>query len=333
MTLAETVLRAYTIDPERETIREVVGRMKSHLSVDQARKLADVMAEVMVGDAAGTPWSETVAAFIADKTVEGLSEQSLRYYKGELTRFFERVDMPAADVTAETVRRYLADAKMRGCSNVTVDNTRRVLSTFFNHLEDEEMISRSPMRRVKPLKVQKTDKKPYSDVELVRIKEACDNVRDRAIVELLDSSGMRVGELVGLDKADMDIRGMRCQVLGKGGKSRECYFSDVCAMYLTEYLDSRKDRGAALFVSKCSPYDRVSKSSVEVVIRGLGEKAGVPNAHPHRFRRTMATRNLRRGMPVETIQRLLGHSKIETTMLYAMADKSNIEHEARMLMG
>lgn len=333
MTLAETALRAYAIDPERETIREVVGRMRPHLSADQARILAETMADVMVGGDSGTPWSETVAAFLADKTVEGLSQQSLRYYKSELVRFFGDVDAPASEVTAETVRRYLAAMKMRGCSNATVDNTRRVLSTFFNHLEDEELVPRSPMRRVKPVKVVRAEKKPFTDVELVKLKEQCSCPRDRAIVELLDSSGMRVGELVGLDRSDVDMRGMRCTVLGKGSKARECYFSDVCAMYLREYLDSRDDGEPALFVSKHSPHARVGREFVQRMVRALGREAGVPNAHPHRFRRTMATRNLRRGMPVESIQRLLGHAKIETTMLYAIADSSNVEHEARMLMG
>ena len=217
------------------------------------------------------------------------------------------------------------------CTSVTVNNERRCLSTFFQWLENEDIIRKSPVKRTKALKEEKGDKKPFTDDDVVRMREACRDMRDRAIFELLLSSGMRVSELCSLDRADVDLQARECEVLGKGRKRRTCYFSAAAKYYLGKYLESRDDEDPALIVSLMSPHDRLEISGVENIVRAIGLRAGVDNVHPHKFRRTMATNNLRRGMKLEEIQQLLGHSNMDTTLIYAKVDKEMLKVNARRL--
>lgn len=329
---------AYVIDENAQKVADVRARMADALSGDQLRELDGVLRNVFCDGNrnGGFGFDQAIPAFVAAKAVEGLSERSLSYYSCVLRKFAAHVGKPADSVSSNDCRNYIGSLAIGGCKGTTCDNERRVLSSFYTWMEDDEYIPRSPMRKVKAIKKRTSVKPPFTDVELEKLKQACTCDRDRAIVELFDSSGMRLSELVGLNRSDVELAAMRCKVLGKGSKERICYFNDVCAMYLGRYLSSRTDGNSALFISKQKRngvFNRVSQSAVELMIRNLGRTSGVDGAHPHRFRRTMATRNLRRGMNVENIQQLLGHESINTTMIYAQVDKSIVENEARRLMG
>ena len=327
------MVRAYVIDPDMEKAHMVEAMMRDELSHEQMHKLRDALEAVFgTGEAQSVDNGRYIDMFIEAKRVENLSARTLKYYKETLRKCVAFMGRPLRLVDANDIRRCLSWAMVeRGCTPVTVNNERRVLSTFFQWLEDEDIIRKSPVKRTKSLKEERGNKKPFSDEEIAMMRGACDKERDRAILELLLSSGMRVAELCGLDREDMDMQGRECEVLGKGNKRRMCYFSAEAKVHLERYLKSRRDDDPALFVSLVSPYARVGVSGIERVIRSIGRRAGVENAHPHRFRRTMATNNLRRGMRLEEIQQLLGHSKMDTTLIYAKIDKEMLKMNARRL--
>ena len=325
--------QAYIIDPDMERARMVEAMMREHLSREQMHELRDVLEAVfMPQELAGEDNSRYIDMFLEAKRVENLSERTLKYYGDTIRKCIDYIGKPLRFIDANDIRRCLSWAMVeRNCSSVTVNNERRCLSTFFQWLENEDIIRKSPVKRTKALKEEKLDKKPFSDEEVARLREACADERERAIFELLLSSGMRVGELCGLDRDSMDINGRECEVLGKGGKRRTCYFSAEAKLHIQRYLASRDDDNPALFVSQNKPHTKLSQGAVEKMARDLGARAGVSNVHPHRFRRTMATNNLRRGMKLEEIQQLLGHANIDTTLIYAKLDKELLKVNARRL--
>lgn len=320
---------AHVIDERQVAIMEVRERMVGHLSQDQLHTLMDVMCSVFVGE--GNEDNEVyIQAFIDAKRVEGRTPRTIDYYESTIRKALEYIDKPVRFIQAADIRKVLsAYSSERGCSTVTVNNVRRNLSTFFQWLEDEDVIRKSPVKRVKAAREDRTAKKPFSDTDVELIRCACRNSRDRAVVELLLSSGMRVGELVGIDRASIDLDRCEVEVIGKGRKRRMCYFSGAASLYVANYLAEREDEDPALFVSLNAPHVRLSIGAVETMIRGLGRSCGVDNCHPHRFRRTMATNRLRQGMRVEEIQMLLGHENIETTMIYAKVDDEIVRTNAR----
>lgn len=212
---------------------------------------------------------------------------------------------------------------------VTIDNIRRTLSSFFAWLENEDYIVKSPVRRIHKVKATKKVKETFTDENLEKLRDTCSNVRDLAILELLISTGMRVGELTRLNIADMNFGERSCIVLGKGNSEREVYFSAKSKMYIKKYLETRTDNNEALFVSLIKPYNRLGISGIEIAIRNLGREANINKVHPHKFRRTMATMAIDKGMPVEQVQKLLGHIKIDTTMEYAMVSQNNVKNSHR----
>ena len=233
---------------------------------------------------------------------------------------------PIAHVSSDDLRKYLSEYELeRGSSKVTIDNIRRIFSSFFSWLEDEDYIVKSPVRKIKRVKTAVKTKETLSDEELEALRDSCDSKRDLAMVDLLASTGMRVGELIRLDIDDVDIQGRECVVTGKGNKQRPVYFDARTKLHLAAYLESRKDGNPALFVSLNGRTQRLSVCTVEKRIKALGERAQVGRVHPHKFRRTLATHAIDKGMPIEQVQRLLGHSKIETTMHYAMVNQSNVK--------
>lgn len=321
------------IDPDVEKVRLVEQMMREHLSREQMHELRDALEAVFTSHDGATYCNEQyISMFIDAKRVENLSPRTLTYYEQTLRRSIGYINRPIRLIDANDIRRCLSwAATERGCTPRSVNNERRVLSTFFQWLEDEDIIRKSPVKRTKALKEERGDKKPFTDEDLAKLREACGNDRERAVFELLLSSGMRVAELCGLDRADMDMQGRECEVLGKGRKRRTCYFSAEAKLYLERYLASRVDEDPALIVSAKRPYERMSIGGIENMMRRIGSRAGVKNTHPHRFRRTMATNNLRRGMKIEEIQQLLGHSSIDTTLIYAKVDRELLKVNARRL--
>lgn len=335
MELARTdvVYGAHIIDPNAEKARMVESMMRDKLSSEQLHDLRDVLEEVFTpSDGGAADNGYYIDMFIQAKRIENLSKRTLGYYETTIRKCVDYMGKPLRFVDANDIRRCLAWAMVeRGCSPVTVNNERRCLSTFFQWLENEDIIRKSPVKRTKALKEEKADKKPFSDEEVARLREACRDEREKAVFELLLSSGMRVSELCGLDVKDMDMQGRECEVLGKGNKRRTCYFSAEAKLHVERYLEGRDDGEPALFVAKQRPHARLGVVAIEKMVRDIGRRADVDNVHPHRFRRTMATNNLRRGMKLEEIQQLLGHSNMDTTLIYAKVDKEMLKVNARRL--
>ena len=324
---------ASIIDPNAEKIILVERMMQEHLSREQMHTLRDALEAAFLpsqGDSANN--DHYIRAFVDAKRVENCSPRTLNYYEVTLRRCMDHINKPVRFVDASDIRRCLSWAMVeRKCSPTTVNNERRVLSTFFQWLEDEDVIRKSPVKRTKALKEERADKKPFSDEDIAKMRSVLGNERDKAMFELLLSSGMRVSELCGLDREGVDYQARECEVLGKGRKRRTCYFSAAAKLHMERYATERKDDNPALFVALHRPYNRLKPSAVEVMVREVGKRAGVPNVYPHRFRRTMATNNLRRGMKLEEIQQLLGHSNINTTLIYAKVDKEMLGMNARRL--
>ena len=278
--------------------------------------------------------SELLDMFISAKRVEGCSEKTLKYYQASIMRLFSTVDIPAIRMRTDDLRGYLSEYQQTSqCSKSNIDNIRRILSSFFAWLEDENYILKSPVRRIHKIKSNQPVKETYTDDSLEIMRDQCGCLRDLALIDLLSSTGMRVGELVRLNRSDIDFENRECVVFGKGSKERPVYFDARTKIHLKNYLDSRTDENPALFVSLIQPFKRLEISGVEIRLRNLGKKLGITKVHPHKFRRTLATRAIDKGMPIEQVQRLLGHAKIDTTMQYAMVNQNNVKISHRKYIG
>ena len=264
--------------------------------------------------------------FLSAKRVEGCSEKTLRYYAITIQKMFCHTEKHVTHMQTDDLRQYLSNYQQKQqCSKSNIDNIRRILSSFFAWLEDESYILKSPVRRIHKIRTDKIVKETYSDEALELMRDNCGCLRDLAMIDLLASTGMRVGELVHLNIADIDFENRECIVFGKGRKERPVYFDARTKIHLKNYLASRSDSNPALFVSLIRPFNRLEISGVEIRLRELGRKLGLPKVHPHKFRRTLATKAIDKGMPIEQVQRLLGHAKIDTTMEYAMVNQNNVK--------
>lgn len=264
--------------------------------------------------------------FISAKKVEGCSEKSLKYYYSTIDALLIKLAKEITDISTNDLRFYLAEyQETKQSSKVTIDNIRRIFSSFFNWLEDEDYILKSPVRRIHKVKTARTVKEILSDEEIEVLRDNCKGIRDLSLVEILCSTGMRVGELVRINRKDIDFHERSCIVTGKGNKQREVYFDARTKLHLTQYLNGRKDDNEALFVSLAKPHLRLSIGGVETVLRKLGLKSNINKLHPHKFRRTLATMAIDKGMPIEQVQKLLGHMKIDTTLHYAMVNQANVK--------
>lgn len=320
---------------------DITQALLPHLNNAQMKRLISVLDRVFTNYVirprdAGTALSlgptnpELMESFLSAKRLEGCSNNTLRYYKAVLSRMINTTDKHVTHMRTEDLRQYLSDYELNShCGKANIDNIRRILSSFFSWLEDEDYILKSPIRRIKKIRSTKTVKDTYSDESLEKMRDGAKTLRDLAIIDLLASTGMRVGELVNLDIADVDFERRECVVLGKGNKERPVYFDARTKIHLRNYVKSRTDNSPALFVSLCSPHRRLHISGVESRLRGLGRELGMDRVHPHKFRRTLATRAIDKGMPIEQVQRLLGHAKIDTTLMYAMVDQSNVRSSHR----
>ena len=290
--------------------------------------------EITRTDASPTLESSSLSAFISAKRVEGCSEKTLRYYQRTIEAMVETLQKAPEHISTADLRDYLTDyQRQRKSSKVTIDNIRRILSTFFSWLEDEDYIVKSPARRIHKVRTAKVVKDVYSDEDLEQMRDHCGSLRDLAMIDLLASSGMRVGELVTLNRDDINFSERECVVLGKGNKERIVYFDARTKIHLQNYLQSRVDDSLALFVTLRSPYERLQIGGVEARLRSLGQRLGIPKVHPHKFRRTLATAAIDKGMPIEQVQQLLGHHKIDTTMHYAMVKQQNVKNAHRKYIG
>lgn len=267
-----------------------------------------------------------IDSFISSKQVEGCSERTIKYYKKIIEKFVNSFDKSIKQISTNEIRNYLSNYKENSsCGSTTIDNIRRVLSSFFSWLEDEDYITKSPVRRIHKIKTAVVVKEVLTDENLERLRDECENIRDLSLIELLISTGMRVGELVNLNINSLNFEDRSCIVLGKGNKEREVYFDAKTKLHLKEYISKRNDSNDALFVSMRDPHQRLSISGIELIIRTLGINSNINKVHPHKFRRTLATMAIDKGMPVEQVQKLLGHVKIETTMNYALVNQSNVK--------
>ena len=277
---------------------------------------------------------ELLDNFLSSKQVEGCSERTIDYYKTTINKMVDCVNLKIESITTDDLRKYLSDYKNQtDVSKTTIDNIRRVLSSFFSWLEDEDYILKNPIRRIHKIKTRKVVKEVLSDEHFEILRDNCVNIRDLAMIELLASTGIRVGELVNLNIDDVFFNERECIVLGKGDSERIVYFDAKTKIHLQKYLESRNDSNPALFVSFKKPYNRLGINGVERRIRELGRDANIKKVHPHKFRRTMATNAIDKGMPIEQVQKLLGHVQIDTTMQYAMVNQSNVKIAHRKFIG
>ena len=275
-----------------------------------------------------------INSFLSAKEIEGCSQRTISYYKENIQRLISKLEKPIKGITTEDIRNYLSNYKeTNNCGSVTIDNIRRVFSSFFAWLEDEDYIIKSPVRRIHKVKTASIIKETFTDENIEKMRDECKNIRNLAIIELLISTGMRVGELVNLNIEDINFEDRSCIVQGKGNKQREVYFDARTKIHLIQYLNIRKDNNKALFVSKNKPHQRLSISGIELIVRKIGIKTDVNRVHPHKFRRTLATMAIDKGMPIEQVQKLLGHVKIETTMHYAMVNQNNVKISHRKYIG
>ena len=319
---------------KEKVIKEIEQKMASILNNEQKEKLKEVLLYTFynievtsIKDELVEDTTDYAKMFIAAKRIEGCSERTLNYYETTIKTMVDKLSKKVNSIETEDLRNYLSEYQAKNnCSKVTIDNVRRILSSFFAWLEDEDYIMKSPVRRIHKVKATQTVKETYTDEELEEMRDACIEIRDLAMVDFLASTGVRVGELVNLDRVDIDMQERSCVVLGKGGKEREVYFDARTKIHLQNYLNSRIDNNPALFVSLLRPYDRLKISGVEIRLRELGKRINIKKIHPHKFRRTMATKAIDKGMPIEQVQVLLGHRKIDTTLQYAMVNQHNVRN-------
>ncbi len=326
---------------KRQIITEVIQEMLPILNNQQIEKLLRVLEQTLCKckiekDASNEDVVEEnlLLVFISAKRVEGCSDKSLRYYESTIVNMLKAVNKTVKHITTNDLRIYLDHYQQNSnASKVTLDNIRRILSSFFSWLEDEDYIIKSPVRRIHKVKSGKTIKETYSDEALEIMRDNCDGVRDLAIIDFLASTGIRVGELVKLNRTDVDFINRECIVSGKGEKERKVYFDARTKIHLQNYLKKREDDNLALFVSLLKPYNRLQISGVEIRMRELGRKLDLAKVHPHKFRRTMATMAIDKGMPIEQVQQLLGHQSVDTTLQYAMVNQNNVKISHRKFIG
>ena len=326
---------------KQNLITEVVQGMLPYLNNAQTEKLQEVLAHALFGyEVAKTDRDENVSEqnlvdlFLSAKRIEGCSEKSLKYYESTILAMLDALHKEVKQIDTDDIRSYLTEYQARKkSSKVTIDNIRRILSSFFSWLEDEDYIVKSPVRRIHKVKTGTNIKETYSDEALELMRDNCTELRDLAMIDMLASTGMRVGEMVLLNREDINFNERECVVFGKGDKERIVYFDARTKIHLQNYLQSRTDDDPALFVSLQAPHSRLSIGGIEVRLRQMGKRLGLNKVHPHKFRRTLATMAIDKGMPIEQLQQLLGHKRIDTTLQYAMVKQSNVKIAHRKYIG
>ena len=328
---------------KKELINEVLRKMLPHLNNAQSEQLKKVLEHTfydceIIEDHKEVDTrksnSHLTELFISSKRIEGCSEKSLKYYESTISAMINDVGKDIKCVDTDDLRTYLTNyQQQRNSSKVTIDNIRRILSSFFSWLEDEDYILKSPVRRIHRIKTSSNIKETYSDEDLELMRDNCSELRDLAMIDLLASTGMRVGEMVLLNREDINFNERECVVFGKGSKERLVYFDARTKIHLQNYLECRTDNEQALFVTLKAPYNRLTIGGVEARLRSFGRKLSISKVHPHKFRRTLATMAIDKGMPIEQLQQLLGHQRIDTTLKYAMVKQSNVKLAHKKFIG
>lgn len=326
---------------KQNLINDIIQEMLPYLNNSQTEKLQSVLQHVLFNYEVSEVINKDdkaeqnyVKLFISAKKIEGCSEKSLKYYEATLNAMIRNINKKVRHIKTDDIRNYLTEYQTKkNSSRVTIDNIRRILSSFFTWLEDEDYILKSPVRRIHKIKTVSNIKETYSDEDLEKMRDNCIELRDLAIIDLLASTGMRIGEMVLLNRNDINFNERECIVFGKGDKERIVYFDARTKIHLQNYLDSRTDDNPALFVSLRSPFKRINIGGVEVRLRDYGKQLGINKVHPHKFRRTLATMAIDKGMPIEQLQQLLGHKRIDTTLQYAMVKQSNVKIAHRKYIG
>ena len=334
----------YNLYGMKEMIVEaVVNGMREALTAEQLGQLADVVRSALAGcdvtarqseeEQRNKENAELLDMFISSKKIEGCSEKTIHYYRASIEKLIVAAKKNVCEITTNDIRCYLAEQQeTRGLSKVTIDNLRRIFSSFFSWLEDEDYITKSPVRRIHKVRTDALVKEVLTDENIEVLRDSCQELRDVAMIDLLISTGMRVGELVKINREDIDFQERQCVVFGKGNKEREVYFNARTKIHLKKYLDERTDDNPALFVSLNKPYNRLTISGVERRLRTIGERVNIGKVHPHKFRRTLATMAIDKGMPIEQVQKMLGHVKIDTTLHYAMVNQANVKAAHRKFL-
>ena len=327
---------------KNELITEVMQLMLPVLDNVQMKQLKQIMEQTLFhyevtrteSTSEKDDSDDLITMFIAAKRIEGCSEKTLKYYKATIDAMASSIDKNVRHILTEDLRTYLTKYQSKNqSSRVTIDNIRRILSSFFSWLEDEDYIIKSPVRRIHKVKTASSIKETYTDEDLEKMRDNCEKQRDLAMIDMLTSTGMRVGEMVLLNRTDINFAERECVVFGKGNKERIVYFDARTKLHLQDYLDSRKDDNPALFVTLRAPYERIQIGGIEHRLREMGKRLNIPKVHPHKFRRTLATMAIDKGMPIEQLQRLLGHQRIDTTLQYAMVKQSNVKTAHRKYIG
>ena len=327
---------------KEQIISEVLQQMLSHLDNAQMQQLQRALENTLFGCEITTQTekkdiednSSLIEAFVSAKRIEGCSEKTLKYYRTTIERMVTSIDKGIHHIQTEDLRSYLTDYQSKNqSSRVTIDNIRRILSSFFSWLEDEDYILKSPVRRIHKVKTATNIKETYTDEDLEKMRDNCTALRDLAMIDMLVSTGMRIGEMVLLNIADINFNERECVVFGKGAKERIVYFDARTKIHLQNYIDSRTDDNPALFVTLRSPHERIKIGGIEFRLREIGKQLDIPKVHPHKFRRTLATMAIDKGMPIEQLQQLLGHKRIDTTLQYAMVKQSNVKLAHKKYIG
>ena len=327
---------------KQELMTEVIQQMLPYLDNAQLKQLNQVMArtlfhyEVICSEKKHVKddSNDLIEMFLSAKRIEGCSEKTLKYYKTTIDTMVSSLQKNVCHILTDDLRTYLTEYQSRKqSSRVTIDNIRRILSSFFSWLEDEDYIIKSPVRRIHKVKTASNIKETYSDEDLEKMRDNCKELRDLAMIDMLASTGMRVGEMVLLNRDDLNFTERECVVFGKGDKERIVYFDARAKLHLRNYLDSRTDNNPALFVTLKCPHERIQIGGIENRLREIGKRLNIPKVHPHKFRRTLATMAIDKGMPIEQLQRLLGHQRIDTTLQYAMVKQSNVKTAHRKYIG
>ena len=321
-----------SIVAKRIFIEELSERLSDKVTAKVLAEIAEALEEQLSWyeverherEAEKQEFEEVLQLFIDTKKVEGKSKNTTNRYRYILRRYFEKDRTPIREITVHNLRQYMASEKERGIADRTIRGYRDIFRSFFGWAYREGILRRDPCANLNPVKCKKELRMPFTDVDIERLKEHCTTLRDKALIAFLLSTGCRISEVCSLNRYDVDFRNLECTVLGKGNKERTVYLDSVCAMQLQNYLMARTDHYDALFVGKGT--ERLQPGGVRKRLNEIGDEAGVEDVYPHRFRRTLATNLINRGMSIQEVAAILGHERIDTTMTYVYVDKVNVKN-------
>lgn len=322
-----------SIESKAVFVNNIQSKFSSLMTADCMNKAMEIIADQLEGfsleqtEKRSYGAEEFLEAYVNSLRVEGKSPKTIERYRYLITRMMQAINIPTRSITVYHLRKYLADEKMRGISDRTLEGNRQVYNAYFNWLQRECLIAENPAANLGAIKYQKKIKTVFSEVDIEKMKRSCSSLRDKALICFLFATGCRVSEVVGLNRSDVNLNTMECVVLGKGGKERTVFIDPVAAMVLQEYLNSRFDNKEALFAGRET--DRLSAAGIRRALKRVQEMAGVEHVHPHKFRRTRATTLIRHGMPIQEVAEILGHDKLDTTMKYVVLNKVDIKNSYR----